>query len=103
MPTLSDTDRKEILDNEVRDWSHSGYQVLARSDFAVQLKKPRKPMLVPIVAWMICCAVLLLVTDPIVDGVIFTVGLILILALQFGQREPLLYLTVTPDGELLRE
>lgn len=95
------------LDQELSLWSKKGYRVLSRSTSTAQLGKRVESYILPLVSvWLVLCLVawkVMLALTFTEATVFFLIGCALLAAWHAGRGEQLVYLAVTPDGEITQD
>lgn len=93
------------LDQEVSLWSKKGYRVLSRTASAAQLSKPKdSPLLIGACILPVLLGAWTLVMLPFTWAAsLFVIGVVLLAAWHAVRGEHLVYLTVTPSGEITQD
>lgn len=107
-PLLNEAQRSHHLDRTIAEWSHNGWQIVARTPTTAQLKKPRGSLIPSLLLVLVACIVAaiplyaLVTTEQLVFGVsaVFILGTLFVVAGWASARQKLVYLTMVADGEL---
>lgn len=98
---LSEQQRAARLNEEVADWSQRGYRVVTMSRTSAQLVKPKPSMFVPALVLLVLSLLIFVVAGFPIAAVVFLIGLVFLVILHAGRKEPLIFLSIDEEGSIV--